>query len=183
MRGGARGYRGDGEPLCFVARVGGAQNATVRVGLALLEARGVRVTSIRRYLLAASMAIAMAAPVVAWDLPGAPLTDAATRLAADLREGAGNLGAAGGSRLVVRYHMKSWPEGCAGAYEVQIEERIVAVWCKADGKVQGSYTTSSHSAPVTMTIDRRWLLAKPAATPLVVTFERRQGKAAIVQVE
>lgn len=124
-------------------------------------------------------AVAMSA--AAWDLPGAPLTDAATRLGYDLRDGADSLAPVEGSRKTVMHRMKSWPEGCSGHYDLQIEQRIIAVWCKVDGQTHGSYTTSLH-APA-MTVAERWLLTRTKDQPVIATFERQGGRAVLIKVE
>lgn len=70
-------------------------------------------------------------------------TDAATRLAGDLEEGASKLRRSGGSTIVLEHIPDGFPEGCAKAYDIQLSAASsLLVWCK-DAK--GGEATSSHA--------------------------------------
>lgn len=108
-------------------------------------------------------------------------TDAATRIAFDLKSGAASLGAQEGAAYVVR-HAPARAGECMGPFKVQFDQvGALVIWCKdAEGNTLSSHSTSYHSNYVdtaeTMILDR------PAGAELSIRLERRHGRAVIVGV-
>ena len=109
-------------------------------------------------------------------------TDPATRLAADLAEGADRLGGADGARDSVHHATPSRPGQCDGPYKVQLDEvGAMIVWCyDAAGNTISSHSTSSHNRAVDT--PRTWIVDKGAGETLIVDLERRGGRALITDV-
>jgi hypothetical protein len=110
------------------------------------------------------------------------LTDAATRLAADIKAGASQLGSAPGAQYSVRHITPSKAGECIGPYSVQLDKvGALIVWCRdASGQTVSSHSTSMHAryvaTPETYRID------KPERAPLTIELERRGGQAVITAV-
>jgi hypothetical protein len=111
------------------------------------------------------------------------LTDAATRLARDLRDGAGRLAnSRDGSRIVI-HRMKARPEGCAHGYRVQLAAAAaIVVWCRsADGRdTKDSYSTTSHLPAVD--VPRTWIVDKGAGEPLYIELTATGARPSVSRV-
>jgi hypothetical protein len=103
------------------------------------------------------------------------LTDAATRLA----RGAGGVRAEGG---LVSYIPTSRPEGCRGAYRLQMSQRLaLVIWCKRpDGSTESSYSTTSHLNDVE--VPRTWLVDKASGEATLISLEQRGGHVVVTDV-
>jgi uncharacterized protein (DUF1778 family) len=130
-------------------------------------------------LLAVGLAVAALA-AFAW--PTDFMTDAATRLARDLREGADRLNASGAATRTVVHRMKATPEGCADSYRVQLTAAsAIVVWCRSpDGQqTVGSHATTSHLPAVE--VRQTWILDKGAGEPLTIELAATGGKPSIIR--
>lgn len=111
------------------------------------------------------------------------LTDAATRLAGDLKEGAQRLRSAGEASRVVIHRVKRSPEGCAHGYRVQLSAASsLLVWCKderGEGTVSG-YSTTSHLPAVD--VPQSWIVDKARGEPLHIELTQTAGKPAVSRV-
>ena len=112
------------------------------------------------------------------------MTDAATRLAGDLRNGASRLTASREPTIAVVVHrMKPRPEGCRAGYRVQLSAAsAIVVWCRSeDGqRTVSSHTTTSHLPAVA--VPQTWIVDKGAGEPLVVELERMGAKPTVTSV-
>jgi len=119
--------------------------------------------------------------VLAWAGCGV-LTDAATRLAYDLKAAEGRLGSAEGDAHTFRHAVPSHPGQCTGPYSVQLDQvGLIVFWCKdTSGKTVSSHSTSYHRRFVDTA--KTFLLDKPAGAALEIRLERRQGRAVITSV-
>lgn len=110
-------------------------------------------------------------------------TDAATRLATDLRRGLRVLGTEEGARATLRSNPLRGAEAGGGSYEVQFDRAgALVVWCRdAEGRTTCSHSTSSHAPSVDT--PRTWKVTKSAREPLVIQLTRRGGRAVIVAVD
>lgn len=109
-------------------------------------------------------------------------TDPATRLAADLIDGADRLGHDEGATERVHHATPSRAGQCGGPYTVQVDKvGAIIVWCyDAQGNTESSHSTSSHGGAVTA--PRTWIVDKGAGETLIVDLERRGGHAVITDV-
>ena len=109
-------------------------------------------------------------------------TDPATRLAADLEAGAGQLRPDNGATDSVHHATPSRAGQCDGPYRVQLDKvGAMIIWCKdAAGKAVSSHSTSSHARYVDT--PRTWIVDKGAGETLIIDLERRGGRAAITDV-
>lgn len=111
------------------------------------------------------------------------LTDAATRLARDLRDGSDRLAASGAPSRVVIHRMRASPEGCRHAYRAQLSAAsAIVVWCMSeDGRTAVSgYSTSSHLPAVA--VPQTWIVDKAAGEPLYIELARMPGKPTVARV-
>lgn len=110
------------------------------------------------------------------------LTDGATRLAYELEAGAQALGPSAGARLTLTHRPKASPEGCAGAYKLQLSANAgMVIWCQdANGKTVSSHITTYHLRFVD--VPQTWILDKAAQAPTTIELERRNGRATVVAV-
>lgn len=111
------------------------------------------------------------------------LTDAATRLARDLRDGAGRLESSRGASRIVTHRVKARPEGCAHGYRVQLAaSAAIVIWCRsADGRdTTGSYSTTSHLPAVD--VPRTWIVDKGAGESLYVELTATGAKPSVTRV-
>ena len=89
------------------------------------------------------------------------ITDPATRLAADLEDGADRLPLRNGATEAVHHATLSRPGQCDGPYKVQLDRvGAMIVWCNdAAGNTVSSHSTSSHNRAVdtsqTFIVDKR----------------------------
>lgn len=111
------------------------------------------------------------------------LTDAATRLAADLEQGARGLGHAEGDTLRVDHATPSRAGECDGPYKVQLDRvGALIVWCYDDtGTTVSSHSTSAHARSVETA--RTFLVSKGSGESLRVTLMRQGRRATITDVE
>ncbi len=109
-------------------------------------------------------------------------TDAAARIANDLQTGAGLLGKEAGARYTLKHAVPSKAGECTGPYTVQFDKvGLLVVWCKdANGVTVSSHSTSYHRnfADTAET----FILDKPAAAPLIIELQRRDGRPVITKV-
>jgi hypothetical protein len=110
------------------------------------------------------------------------LTDAATRLAADLDSGSKRVGKSDGERATVVHRTPSKDGECMGNYKVQVDDvGAIIIWCYGEaGEVVSSHSTSSHNRSV-MT-PRTFILDKGAGEPLTIELERQGGRVLIADV-
>ena len=108
-------------------------------------------------------------------------TDAATRIAYDLKAGAASLGAEEGAVYVVR-HAPARAGECTGPFKVQFDQvGALVIWCQdAAGNTISSHSTSYHSNYVDTA--QTSILDRPAGAELSIHLERRHGRAVIVEV-
>jgi hypothetical protein len=109
-------------------------------------------------------------------------TDAATRLAYDIEDGADRLGRETGATYSIRHITPSKPGECTGPYTVQLDKvGALIVWCKdAAGNTVSSHSTSYHARFVDT--PKTFILEKPANSTLVIDIERRGNLAVITSV-
>lgn len=111
------------------------------------------------------------------------LTDAATRLAYDIKAGAARVGAENGANYTVEHRTPSRRGECTGPYTVQLDQvGALIIWCRgADGQaVVSSPGTSYHGRFVDT--PRTWILDKGAGETLFVRLERQNGRVVIAEV-
>ncbi len=110
------------------------------------------------------------------------VTDAATRLAYDLKAGAKRLGNQDGAVHSVRHQTPSASGQCTGPYTVQLDKvGAIIIWCKdASGETVSSHSTSYHGRYVDTPTTH--LLDKEAGSTLTVDLERRSGRAIVTDV-
>ena len=108
-------------------------------------------------------------------------TDAATRIAYDLKAGAASLGVEEGAVYVVR-HAPARAGECTGPFKLQFDQvGALVIWCKdAAGNTISSHSTSYHSNYVDTA--QTSILDRPAGAELSIHLERRHGRAVIVEV-
>ena len=131
----------------------------------------------------ASLALSSSPSASPWSWVTDFLTDAATRLARDLRDGAGRLESSSAADRTVVHRMKASPEGCADGYRVQVTAASsIVIWCKsADGlRTVSSHSTTSHLPAVD--VPQTWTVDKAAGEPLYVDLTRTAGKPAVSRV-
>lgn len=110
------------------------------------------------------------------------LTDAATRLAYDIKTGAARVGSAAGADYVIEHRTPSRRGQCAGPYTVQLDQvGALIIWCRDEGgeEVVSSHGTSYHRRFVDT--PRTWILEKSAGETLVIRLERRNGRILIAE--
>jgi hypothetical protein len=109
------------------------------------------------------------------------LTDAATRIAYDLEEGAGKVRGAEGARHTIVHRTPSKSGECTGPYKVQLDRvGALVIWCY---DASGQATVSSHSTSYHgrfVETPQTYLLDKRAGDPLTIDLERRGGRVIIV---
>ncbi len=110
------------------------------------------------------------------------VTDPATRLAADLENGADRLPLQECATDAVHHAMPSRPGQCDGPYKVQLDRvGAMVVWCNdAAGNTVSSHSTSSHNRAVDTS--QTFIVDKGAGETLIVDLERRSGRAIITGV-
>jgi hypothetical protein len=109
-------------------------------------------------------------------------TDAATRLAYDIKAGAARVGSANGASYVVEHRTPSGRGQCTGPYTVQLDQvGALIIWCQGDGgeDVVSSHGTSYHRRFVDT--PRTWILEKGAGETLLIRLERRNGRIVIAE--
>lgn len=115
-------------------------------------------------------------------LLGACFTDAATRLAGDIKAGARSTGSAEGAATLVQHETPSRRGQCDGPYKVQIDAvGAIIVWCHdAGGNTVSSHSTSMHRPAV----DTRetFIIEKGAGETLTIRLERIEGRVVITGV-
>lgn len=109
-------------------------------------------------------------------------TDAATRLADDIKDGAGRLGSESGAATSIHHRTPSAPGQCTGPYRVQLDKvGAIIIWCRdAGGDTVSSHSTSYHARYVDT--PKTFLLDKDAGTTLTIDLERRGGRAVVTDV-
>jgi hypothetical protein len=120
--------------------------------------------------------VAVALPLVAC------FTDAATRLAGDIKAGAGRTGRSEGAITLLEHETPSTRGQCAGPYKVQVDRNgAIIVWCyDADGNTVSSHSTSMHR-PAVDTLET-FIVQKDAGETLSIRLERRAGRVVITDV-
>lgn len=107
-------------------------------------------------------------------------TDAATRLAQDLKSGAARLGPNEGAKASLVHRVPSRAGECTGPYRVQLDRvGAIIVWCKdATGAVTvSSHSTTSHGRIVDT--PETYIVDKAAGEPLMIGLERLGGRVLI----
>jgi hypothetical protein len=110
------------------------------------------------------------------------ITDPATRLAADLEDGADRLPLQDGATDAVYHATPSRAGQCDGPYKVQLDRvGAMIVWCNdAAGNTVSSHSTTSHNRAVDTS--QTFMVVKGAGETLIVDLERRGGRAVITGV-
>jgi hypothetical protein len=110
------------------------------------------------------------------------ITDPATRLAADLEDGADRLPQRDGATDAVHHATPSRPGQCDGPYKVQLDRvGAMIVWCKdTAGNTVSSHSTTSHNRAVDTS--QTFIVDKGAGETLIIDLERRGGRAVITGV-
>lgn len=124
-----------------------------------------------------------AAAIVAGAL-AAGCTDAATRVAYDIEAGAKAAAASADGRATVRHEPSRRPEGCDGAYRIEIgagraadpRKGSITVKCAGRGLWYTTYHLNFVVVPATVRADKR------AGEPVLVDLERRGAEIALVGV-
>jgi hypothetical protein len=106
-------------------------------------------------------------------------TDAATRIAYDIKAGAGRLGSEDGAVHSVHHKTPSASGQCTGPYKLQLDKvGAIIIWCKdASGQTVSSHSTTYHARYVDT--PTTYLLDKDAGTTLTIDLERRGGRAVV----
>lgn len=116
------------------------------------------------------------------------VSDAATRLAYQIRDEAAALRASGETRRVFTHHPRAWPEGVSGDYRIEIREtptsprpghRSIGVARSFDGPTW--YATSYHLNYVEVPQDLS--AAHRRGEPTRVTLEREGDRVRLVAIE
>jgi hypothetical protein len=109
-------------------------------------------------------------------------TDAATRLAYDIKAATGRLGRENGAKYSIQHNTPSKSGECIGPYKVQLDKvGALIIWCKdATGHTVSSHSTSYHRPFVDT--PQTYILEKPAGTTLTIDIERRNGRAVVTNV-
>jgi hypothetical protein len=110
------------------------------------------------------------------------VTDAATRLAFDIKAGAARVGPANGATYTVEHRTPSARGQCMGRYTVQLDQvGALIVWCLDDDgdTVVSSHSTSHHGRFVDT--PRTYILEKGARETLLIRLERRNGRVVIAE--
>lgn len=107
-------------------------------------------------------------------------TDAATRLASDIEDGAGRLGREAGARYTITHVTPSRRGECTGPYKVQLDKAgAIVIWCMDEaGRTVSSHSTSYHARFVDTS--RTFIVDKPAGSALMIDLERRGGRAVVI---
>jgi hypothetical protein len=115
-------------------------------------------------------------------LLAACFTDAATRLAGDIKAGAGRTERREGAITLVQHDTPSGRGQCIGPYQVQVDRNgAIIVWCyDAQGNTVSSHSTSMHR-PVVDTLET-FIVRKEAGETLSIRLERRAGRVVITDV-
>jgi hypothetical protein len=110
------------------------------------------------------------------------VTDAATRLANDIKDGASRLGGEDGAVHSVHHRTPSASGQCTGPYKLQLDKvGAIIIWCKdANGETVSSHSTTYHGRYVDT--PATYLLDKEAGTTLIIDLERRGGRAVVTDV-
>lgn len=111
------------------------------------------------------------------------LTDGATRVAYELEQASAKLPAKNHARYVMQHLPKPRPEGCEGAYRLQLSaDSLLGIWCfdSRSGAVTGSHTTTYHLRFVQ--VPRTWIVDKRSGEQTIITLERQTGRAVVVDV-
>jgi hypothetical protein len=107
------------------------------------------------------------------------VTDAATRLAYDIKDGANRLGGEDGAMHSIHHQTPSASGQCTGPYKLQLDKvGAIIIWCKdASGETVSSHSTTYHARYVDT--PTTYLLDKEAGTTLTIDLERRGGRAVV----
>ena len=110
------------------------------------------------------------------------VTDAATRLAYDIKAGANRLGGQDGAVHRIHHQTPSAPGQCTGPYTVQLDKvGAIIIWCKdASGETVSSHSTSYHARYVDTPTTH--LLDKEPGSTLIIDLERHSGRAIVTDV-
>ncbi len=110
------------------------------------------------------------------------VTDAATRLAYDIKAGANRLGSEDGAVYSVHHQTPSASGQCTGPYKLQLDKvGAIIIWCKDDsGETVSSHSTTYHARYVDTPTTH--LLDKDTGSTLTIDLERRGGRAVVTDV-
>ena len=110
-------------------------------------------------------------------------TDGATRIAYDIQAGAEYLQHEDARTYVVRHIPEANPDGCGGAYDVQLSKAsALLIWCKdpETGKVTSSHTTTYHLNFVK--VPKTYLLHKNAGDATLIELSKEGGDVVVTDV-
>jgi len=109
-------------------------------------------------------------------------TDAATRLANDIKGGANRLGGEDGAVHTIHHRTPSASGQCTGPYKLQLDKvGAIIIWCKdASGETVSSHSTTYHGRYVDT--PTTYLLDREAGATLTIDLERRGGRAVVTDV-
>lgn len=110
-------------------------------------------------------------------------TDGATRIAYDIQAGAEHLQHTDAQTYVVRHVPEESPDGCGGAYDIQLSKAsALLIWCKdpKTGKVTSSHITTYHLNFVK--VPTTYLLHKNAGDPTLIELSKEGGDVVVTDV-
>ena len=128
-----------------------------------------------------ALRLAFALPLAVLLLAGC-LTDAATRLAYDIKAGVARVGAENGAHYTIEHRTPSRRGECAGPYTVQFDQvGALIIWCRVgDGQTVASSPGTSYHRRFVDT-PRTWILEKGAGETLLIRLERQNGRVVIAE--
>ena len=116
-------------------------------------------------------------------LDGVRLHDGATRIAYDIESGVAQFQRSDAITYSIKHSPEAMPDGCAGAYTLQLSEKSsLVIWCKnADGAgVTSSHTTTYHLRFVD--VPRTYRLEKSAGEPTFIDLAKLNGRVVVTAV-
>jgi hypothetical protein len=118
-----------------------------------------------------------AGTAIAFVMALAGCSDGATRIAFDIEEAAEAFARGRSASATIEHVPERWPDGCAGAYTLQLSARsVLVIWCKDDaaGTASSSHATTYHLRFVE--VPRTFRIDKPAGRPVWIDIARGEGK-------
>jgi hypothetical protein len=116
------------------------------------------------------------------------ISDAATRLAYQIRDEAGALSRSGAARRTFEHWPKAWPEGIAGDYRIEISETATSprpghrsIGVARSLTEPAWYATSYHLNFVVVPKDL--IVSHRKGEPTVVTLEMKEGRVFLTELK
>jgi len=110
-------------------------------------------------------------------------SDGATRIAHDIESAAGALRRSGEARHSITHTPRSFPDGCSGAYTVQLSANsTLVVWCKRSGSgaITSSHATTYHLRFVK--VPRTFKVDKAPGVPTIIELARENSGVVVTDV-